>query len=226
MKKVVEKLYRIVLALVAVVATVTTFTDHVVAFGGDGNPAALYFTSWSVWLALISAILALVLSFNKKIDEKKGGGRAIRLAKFSANIMVIATFIVAAFVLPSKIWTPDYWTFGGIFKHFLLPILTILDAFLFDTRHVLKVFDPILAVITSLLYWVIVVIRFMFARANLGGAISEEFWGQYYPYGFTNMDNGHSIGGLCGMLGGILVGLILIGYVYYIVDHKGKKKKK
>ena len=126
MNKTIEKIYRIALLAVAIVATVLTITDHVASLG----PSTLYFTSWSVWIALVAAIGGLVITF-KAPDETKGLGRCLRVIKFSANIMVIATFIVSAFVLPNKIWMAGYWDLGSIFKHFLLPIMTVLDAVLF-----------------------------------------------------------------------------------------------
>ena len=42
----------------------------------------------------------------------------------------------------------------------------------------------------------------------------------YYPYGFTNIDNGHTLGFLIGLLGAITVGLILTGTVLYLLNRK------
>lgn len=223
MNNTLRKVFRILTVLVGIVATVLTFTDHVLSMGGDGIPTTLYFTTWSVWLALFAAVLVLFMEL-KNVSEDTKLGRFILLIKFCANIMIIATFIVAAFVLPKKIWTSSYWTLGGTFKHFLLPVLTVVDSILFNPRHTMKVFDPFLGVVIPLLYWVIVIIRNLTFRSANGGMIPEALWDYYYPYSFTNFDNGHSLGGLCGMLAGILVGLILIGFVYFVLDTKLKKK--
>lgn len=213
-----KNIYRIIWVLIAVIATIFTFTDHVSFMGGDGRPSTLFFTSWSVWLCLLTSILCIVPTIQKKNSVQQW----VMLVKFCANIMIIATFVVAAFVLPDKLWTAGYWNPGSIFKHFLLPILTIADTVMFDEKDSYKVYYPIVGVVVPMLYWVIVVARICSARNALGGALPANLWDFYYPYGFTNFDNGHSLAGLCKILAGISVGLLLIGYGFFF----GKKSYK
>lgn len=209
---------RILWTAIGLIATILTFTDHITFFNGDGKPVALFFTTWSVWLATVAAISSLISTI--KDDDKTPD--CVLLLKFCATIMIIATFIVAGFVLPDKIWKASYWTFGGTFKHFLLPIITIADTILFDEKNKYKVFYPFAGVVIPLIYWAILITRFCLARKGLGGSIPENLWGAYYPYGFTNIDNGHSLAGLIKMLAGILVGLIAIGFGFFF----GKKNYK
>ena len=54
----------------------------------------------------------------------------------------------------------------------------------------------------------------------MGGSIPESQWNLYYPYGFTNIDNGHTLGFLIGLLGAITVGLIFTGTVLYLLNRK------
>lgn len=96
-------IFRLLWFLVALVATISSFTDRIVDFGGDGKPFALFFTAWSVWLAFVVAIWAFVLTV-KSLKENK----IFFVIKFAADIMIIATFIVSAFVLPDKIWMKSY----------------------------------------------------------------------------------------------------------------------
>lgn len=210
-------IFRILWLVICVIATITTITDHANFAGGDGKPAALFFTSWSVWLALLAACASFIFAI-KKADDSQW----CVLLKFCADIMIIATFIVAGFVLPTKIWTAGYWTFGGAFKHFLVPLFTVADTCLFDKKDSYKVYYPFAAIVIPLLYWVIVIIRVCVKRNAMGGALPANLWDFYYPYGFTNFDNGHSLAGLCKMLAGILVGLVAIGYGFFF----GKKSYK
>jgi len=209
-------IYRLITLLVGIAATILTITDHL---GPDSSPTMLFFTTWSVWFATLAGCLAF---FNAV--SGKPNCTAYSAIKFCASIMIIATFIVAGFVLPSKLWTASYWTLGGALKHFFLPILTVLDCFLFDNRGEYKPYFPLLGGVAPLTYWIVIISRFSAFRASCGGAIPSDLWYRYYPYGFTNCDNGHTLKGLCIMLAGILVGLILIGFAIYFAKRPKKSK--
>lgn len=224
--KTVTLIYRALLAVVCITATVLTFTDRMVSLGGDGRPFALFFTAWTVWIATIVSVLTLIDTYFVLNGKKAKYNDILLLFKLTANLMAIATFIVAAFVLPDKIWTSAYWELGSIFKHFLLPILTVVDSVLFNPRNTMKVYYPVASMIIPLIYWVLIMGRAVGFQKKSGGMIPAELWDAYYPYGFTNLDNGHTLGGLIGMLAGILAGLLIIGYIYYLVDRfTGKKEK-
>ena len=203
--------FRVLWLLIGLAATVTTVTDRL----ADGNPIALYFTAWSVWLGTVSAAFSLAQTLRGKRE-----GRLLAYLRFSADIMLIATFIVAAFVLPDKLWTAGYWNLGSILKHFLMPILTLADGALFSDRDAVTFAYAPLSMIAPLAYWTAVIIRFVSFREANGGTIPEALQSAYYPYGFTNLDAGHTLGGLIGLLAGILVGLLLIGALFVLINRK------
>ncbi len=212
-------IFRLLWLLVALVATISSFTDRFVAFGGDGKPFALFFTAWSVWIAFAVAIWAFVLTVSSLKENK-----IFFTVKFAADIMIIATFIVSAFVLPDKIWMKSYWTFGSTFKHFLLPIFTVLDSAFFDPAKSFKFWHPFAGVVAPVIYWTSVILRAVIHRNAQGGIIPSAEWNKYYPYGFTNLDNGHSLKGLCLLLLGIGIGLLGIGYLIVLINSKRKVK--
>jgi len=217
----VKIIIRSIWVAIGLIATIFTLTDHVGFLGGDARPFTLFFTSWSVWLAVFAAIPSLISAIKK--DEKTP--QWVILVKFCAIIMMIATFIVSAFVLPDKIWKASYWTLGSTFKHFLLPIITVADTVMYDEKDSYKVYYPFAALVVPLVYWAAVIIRFCVARNGMGGALPANLWDAYYPYGFTNVDNGHSVAGLIKLLAGILVGLVLIGYGFFFGKKDYKKNK-
>lgn len=210
---------RCIWVAIALVATCCTLTDHLGFLGGDCRPVTLFFTSWSVWLATLAAIPSLISTIKK--DEKTP--QWVILVKFCAIIMMIATFVISAFVLPDKIWKASYWTIGSTFKHFLLPIITVADTVMYDEKDSYKVYYPFASNVVPLVYWAVLIGRFCVARNANGGAIPENLWGQYYPYGFTNIDNGHSLFGLIRLLVIILVVLLGIGYGFYFAKKDYKK---
>lgn len=211
-----KRVFRIVWLVVAAVATILTFTDHIAAFNGDGHPVTLYFTTWSVWFSLASALCIFIVSEKKLVQNN-----AVMVLKFSANILMIATFVVSAFVLPDKIWMKDYWTLGSTFKHFLLPIITIADTCLFDEKNY-KVWFPFAGVVVPVIYWFLVILRAVTFRNANGGMIPVAIQDDYYPYGFTNLDANHTLGGLIRLLMIIGVSLIVVGYVFYFIKREKK----
>lgn len=213
-----ELIFRILAVCAAIGAIVMSFLGK--------QPILLFYTNWSVWFAAIMLILALtgtVLSYFKK-DERLLNNNFYMMFKFASVIMIFATFVISAFVLPEKIWTADYWTLGSIFKHFLLPIIAVVDALWLDRKNGYKLYYSFTAVVPPLIYWIVVIARFLIHRAAVGGHIPEEDWWLYYPYGFTNIDKSASLGGLIGLLGGILVGLIAIGIGLYFVNKRKEQK--
>lgn len=219
----VQLIYRSVLLVLAVASLITSFTILNVASDGGAVSPFLYYTHWSCFVGevvIIASFLSTLIQFIK--GKREGNNTFLPLLKFCANIMIIATFIVAAFVLPNKIWTKGYWTLSSVLHHFLMPILLVLDSILFDKKHSYRFSYPFFGLVLPLLYWIIVIARFTIKRNACGGTIPTELWDYYYPYGFTNMDKSSSYPFLIGLLAGICVGLLIIGFVFYIVDKLDK----
>lgn len=211
---------KILWVVIAIVGTILSFVMPNLAKDNTVRSPFLFYTNWSVYFSLIVGITSLISIILQLIKKKESGNNElVPILKFSANIMIIATFIVSAFVLPDKIWKAEYWTLPSIFKHFLLPIITVLDAVLFDRKRSYRWSYPLIALIFPLIYWIALIIRIV---VNGGGStgIPENMWDHYYPYGFTNLDKEGSmgLGGLIGLLAGIMVGLILIGYIFFVFD--------
>lgn len=146
------------------------------------------------------------------------------MLNFCAAMMMVATFLIAAFVLPEKIWTAAYWKFGSAFKHFVLPIFTIGDEILFPGKR--KIFFPFLGMVIPISWCFVIIPRAVSARASFGGSIPQDLWSQYYPYGFTNLDNGHSLKGLCLLFSAIGIGLILFGFLFLLLGKLKARKER
>ena len=214
-----QLIFRSVLSIIAVISLITSFTILNKASDGGGISPFLYYTHWSNFLAELVIFASLISTIIQYVKGKKEGNNTyLPLLKYCSNIMIIATFVVAAFVLPDKIWTSGYWTLSSVFHHFLMPILVVLDSILFDRKKSYRIYYPFLGVILPLIYWIVVITRFSIKRNIEGGKIPEKLWDYYYPYGFTNVDKSSSYVFLISLLAGILVALIAIGFIYYYVD--------
>lgn len=214
-----QLIFRSVLSVIAIISLITSFTILNTASDGGGISPFLYYTHWSNFLAefvIFASLISTITQFTK--GKKEGNNTYLPLLKYCSNIMIIATFVVAAFVLPDKIWTSGYWTLSSVFHHFLMPILVVLDSILFDRKRTYRISYPFLGVILPLIYWIVVITRFSIKRNMEGGKIPENLWDYYYPYGFTNIDKSSSYLFLISLLAGILIALIAIGFIYYYVD--------
>ncbi len=220
-----QLIYRSILLVIAIISLITSFTILNGASDGGTVSPFLYYTHWSCFLAEFTIGASFISTLIQVIKGKREGNNTyLPLLKFCSNIMIIATFVVAAFVLPDKIWTAGYWTFSSTFHHFLMPIMVVVDSALFDRKRTYRVSYPFLGVVLPLIYWIVVIARFSIKRNACGGTIPENIWDYYYPYGFTNVDNTSSYGFLIGLLAGILVALIAIGFVYYCLDKLEKNE--
>lgn len=214
-----QMIFRSALLLIAAISLILSFTDRNVASDGGQISPFLYYTHWSCFLAELTVLASFLSTLAQLLRGKKEGSNTyLPLLKFCANIMIIATFVVAAFVLPDKIWTSGYWTFSGAIHHFVLPLLVVADSALFDRKRTYRVCYPFLGVVLPLLYWIVVIARFSIKRNSCGGAIPENLWDYFYPYGFTNVDKTSSYGFLIALLAGILAALIAIGFLYCFLD--------
>ncbi len=220
-----QLIFRSVLSVIAIISLITSFTILNKASDGGNISPFLYYTHWSNFLAEVTIFASLFSTIAQFIKGKKEGNNTyLPLLKYCSNIMIIATFVVAAFVLPDKIWTSGYWTFSSVFHHFLMPILVVLDSLLFDRKRTYRLSYPFLGVVLPLLYWIVVITRFAIKRNMEGGKIKENLWDYYYPYGFTNVDKSSSYVFLISLLAGILVALIAIGFLYYYIDKLEKNE--
>lgn len=215
-------IFRSIVLLIAIASTLIGFILPNLTPGGDPISPFLFFTNWSVYLATLSAALVFALNLVGFIRKEEKASLAVDLIQFSAVMMILVTFIVSAFVLPDKIWMAGYWKPASIFKHFLFPILIFVDYFAFARKGSAKAYSPFVALIAPLLYWVILISRIMIARNEHGGALPEALWPYYYPYGFTNLDNGKSLGFLLGLGGGIMAAMIAIGFLFYFLKRAKK----
>lgn len=218
--------FRIILFVVCLLGVINTLQVRLPSLGGDGKPLFLHFTTWTAWLCCLCALIGLVFNIIALASKKDLFNTSFyRCLKLATDAMAIVTFIIAAFVLPERIWTAAYWTYGWTIKHFLIPVLTVLETILFF-KSTIKWWEPLLASVPMLLYGCYMIPRVLICRAQHGGHIPEALWPNYYPYGFTNIDkNGGSPILFFVLILGLAALMIGVAYIYYAINKKASKKK-
>lgn len=205
--------YRIFFALVAAAATFLTVYKRT-------DNTLIYYTTWSVWLVSVTALSALSESIRTP-SGGDGNGEAYRVIKFTATVTIAVTFVMSAVALPDKPWSKGYWAAGSFFKHFLLPIVAVVDEILFADSY--KPYYAFASLVPSLSYWIAIISRIYIARALDGGSIAYARAWHYYPYPFTYIDGGVSLPSLLTLLA--LVGACMLLAASAAVLLKSRKIK-
>ncbi|MGO3146924.1 MAG: Pr6Pr family membrane protein [Leucobacter sp.] len=184
-------------------------------FSDQPSPQAwLFYTVQSNVLCLIWVLLLLIRTA-RDLASYGHRGHSTPSGRWSAAIMMAITVTLLVYLL---VLVPSSFVQGGNYEpfsftdnliHIVTPILLIVDWGLFVPKGQLRGADPLRWALIPLAY-----LCFAFAYGALGGEFLE---GSRYPYPFLNVEL-HGIGGVAFWIGGLTLGLIAIGYIYFGVD--------
>ncbi len=173
----------------------------------------VFYTNLSNYLCMGFIIYELASRVKNKTDEKISKAPCF---KFMLVIMILVTCLVYNFMLaPSKSAADYFLSPSNLIMHVILPIMFIVDWFLFYDRKQTKWYYPLLSTVMPLIYVVWIVIR--------GQIFKGATWTTLYPYFFLNVDK---IGGMVAVwVIGLVVAFIGIGYLFMLLDYKIKWNK-
>ncbi|MDO5293063.1 MAG: Pr6Pr family membrane protein [bacterium] len=191
----------------------------------------VFYTNLSNYLVFVVNAIVLWGTIKKlRAGETRGYNTVIPKLKYCTTIVIFVTFLVFAFVLPDEkygltaplILTSRYWLdLANLCLHMLSPLLFVLDWFLFDKHHQIKVWHPFLTPILPIGYGAYIKIRGVILTAANDGALPTHT--TVYPYFF--LDSYEKGYGYVFCWWGILALLFLIlGYLFWWVDKKGAVK--
>lgn len=222
MKKVV--IFRFSWLLIAVLSSAFAFTDWF-GYTGGGLPAYIFFTSWSVWAGLVVAVAHTAAAVYAAINEKNAVDYPIPAITFCSDCML---FITAFVIMLGCIFfgaQVRFFTISGFFKHVLLPVFAIADAFLFAPDAAFKKRFVLRSLAFPLGYWIAMIIRIVVLRGRYGGAVPIDMRKFCYPYPFMNLDEGWSYLSLALALVGFSAAMIAFGFALCGITHRRKGKK-
>ncbi len=132
-----------------------------------------------------------------------------------ATMAITVTQLVAHFILGMRFTMGDSLSMTLVIMHYAVPILTIADWLLFDTKGLMTFRAPLLWAVGPLLYFV-----FAMIGARIGNGIG--YGGSRYPYPFMDVDQ---LGWGCVLLTvlALTAFFIALSYVWVLID-KGLAK--
>lgn len=135
----------------------------------------MYFTQQSnVWIGVTCLIFGILL---QKGDTDSKFFKVISVLKYIFTVSITVTGIIFCGLL-APFADYDVWFFSSVITHVVVPLLSILEFFIFRKIEKLKLRHVFYSIIPPLLYFVF---------ASILGALRVDFGrGQAYPYFFLD----------------------------------------
>ncbi len=177
-KTIVKILIKAALAIVGILGI--AFTALSSAFMG-GASVFFFFTVQSNIFIIAMALIFLVNEVVVLLKKKSFINQTLLHIKYVATVAITITFLVF-FTMLAPLMGIDYLlSFNNFSLHAIVPILAIVDFFLFDTDIKITYKTSLFATISSICYVIFVYIGRIFSLKY-----TENL---YYPYFFLNIDS-------------------------------------
>ncbi|MBE6137509.1 MAG: hypothetical protein E7176_03840 [Erysipelotrichaceae bacterium] len=209
--RIVSLIYKSILVTVCLICNYNFLID----FSGD---TLLYFTVLSNILVFIVTIMVWIKTIKKVVCEKsyEGKNENFLIIKGVATLCITVTGLVYAFLLAEYNTKANYYS-HNLMVHYIVPILFVLDYFLFDQKGKTKWYHPLIWIGCAILY-----IPYVFIRVAIINATSSSL--TRYPYFFLNAAE-LGVGGVAVWCVILVIVFSVIAYAYYIFDYFYNKKK-
>jgi len=179
-----------------------------------------YFTNLSNLFVLIyftGDVIFLLCTPKGRTGES---GTWLPVFKGVVTMAILLTGLVAAILL-GNLFANSSGSFKAslIFLHDIVPVLTVLDYFLFDRKGRIGKFWPLVWTALPVIY-----LTFVTAAAGTGSSLGSET-GSKYPYPFLDADRL----GLPQVIRNVILiaaVYIAVGYLAYFIDSRWKAKEK
>lgn len=183
----------------------------------------VHFTNISNFLCIAVMVVALIQTAKKKEDSFV---TALPLLKFIGILGILLTFLVFNIMLAgAEGRNPQAnWRVGSLLFHVVLPILYILDWFLFYERKNSKWYYPIASIGFPLAYAIFLLIQAIILGFNSSILIPTTTTPLIYPYFFVNLET-LGVPGVLMWVAILAVAFMAVGYLFYGLDRITKKSK-
>ena len=180
-----------------------------------------YFTNLSNFLCIGVMVVALIQTIKKKEDSYV---TALPMLKFIGMLGILLTFLVFNIMLAGQEGRDPQlnWRIGSLLFHVALPIMYILDWFLFYERKKTTWRYPVASISFPLGYAIFLLIH----AAILGfdtSILTPTGATLIYPYFFVNLET-QGVPGVLMWVGILAVAFVAVGFAFFGLDRLGKKK--
>ena len=175
-KSIIQLILRLALAIIGIVGIIVTYSSG--SFMGD-NKTFLYFTVQSnvtiIAVELVFAIYALQQILGKQVAIKNW----VYLVKYVFTVAITITFLVFAFMLAPTLGVDYLLSYGNFSLHFIVPILALVDFFVFGNEIKLTKVNCILGAAMPIYYVIFFLIGIPLGFTYLNGNRAPYFFLDY-----------------------------------------------
>ena len=205
------------LGLVGCIASLGIF-DNINAIRWDFY---VHFTNLSNFLCIGVMLASLIQTAKKKEDSFVS---AAPMLKFIGMLGILLTFLVFNIMLAGAPGRDPQanWRVGSLCFHVVLPVLYIVDWFLFRERKNCKWYYPLASIGFPIAYVVFLLIQAIILNFDSSILIPSTTTPLIYPYFFVNLDT-QGVPGVLMWIGILAVAFVAVGYLFFALDRLGKK---
>ena len=206
------------LGLVGVIACLGIF-DNIHMIRWD---AYVHFTNLSNFLCIGIMLASLIQTARKKEDSYV---MTAPVLKFTGMLGILLTFLVFNILLAGAEGRDPQlnWRISSLSFHVALPLMYIADWFLFYERKKCKWYYPLASVLFPLAYIAFILIQAAVMKFDTTILIPGSNTPLIYPYFFINLET-QGVAGVIKWCLLLMVGFILLGYVFFGVDRLTSKR--
>jgi hypothetical protein len=207
------------LGLVGIIASLGIF-DNIKMIRWDFY---VHFTNISNFLCIGVMVAALIQTIRKKDDSYVS---STPMLKFIGMLGILLTFLVFNIMLAGAEGRDPQanWRIGSLCFHVVLPIMYLLDWFLFYERKQTKWYYPIVSISFPLAYAVFLLIQAIILNFDSSILIPTTTTPLIYPYFFVNLDT-QGVPGVLMWIGILAVVFAAVGFMFYGLDKIARKNK-
>lgn len=183
----------------------------------------VHFTNLSNFLCIGVMLAALIQTARKKEDSYVA---TVPLLKFIGMLGILLTFLVFNILLAGEAGRDPQanWRIGSLCFHVVLPIMYILDWFLFYERKKTRWYYPIASITFPIAYVVFLLIQAIILKFDSSILIPTTTTPLIYPYFFVNLDK-QGVPGVLMWVGILSIAFVIVGFVFFGIDKLIKTKK-
>lgn len=182
----------------------------------------VHFTNISNFLCIGVMLAELIQTVKKKEDSYVS---TAPIFKFIGMLGILLTFLVFNILLAGAEGRDPQlnWRVGSLVFHVILPIMYILDWFLFYERKKCKWYYPLASIGFPLAYVIFIFIQAAILNFNTSILIPGSTTPLIYPYFFINLET-LGFWGVIKWVMILFVAFVSIGYMFFGLDKLEKKK--
>ena len=183
----------------------------------------VHFTNISNFFCIGVMLTALIQTAKRKED---GFVTAAPMLKFIGMLAILLTFLVFNIMLAGAEGRDPQanWRVGSLIFHVTLPILYIVDWFLFYERKKTKWYYPLASTAFPFAYVIFLLIQAIILKFDASILIPTTTTPLIYPYFFVNLET-QGVSGVLMWVGILSVAFTAVGYLFFGLDRIGKKER-